>query len=71
MFGRYEDAYLSGQFRVVVETETQPDGTFISRFTAPNGHIVEAASNSLADSHNKCTELVRRGVMDQSINLGR
>jgi hypothetical protein len=71
MFDRFKDALMTGQFRMEIESEKQPDGSYKASWTAPNGTKVEHTDASQSEAHRQVTDAVRNGVMDGTLELAR
>lgn len=71
MFDNHVDAFFSGHFAPRLDARRHADGDYIVSFTTPNGQVLEAKNSSLNEANRRCTDLIRDGVQNQTIQLGR
>ena len=71
MFDRYTDAFMNGHFQLPITIATNDDGSHTAIYERPDGQIITATADDVAEANRRCVDTIRAAVLDGTLQLGR
>jgi len=71
MFDRYTDAFMNGHFQLPLSVTRQDDGRYLATYERPDGQVIKAVADDVAEANRRCMDTIREAVLDGTLQLGR
>jgi len=71
MFDRYTDAFTNGHFQLPLSVTRQDDGRYLATYERPDGQVIQAVADDVAEANRRCMDTIREAVLDGTLQLGR
>lgn len=71
MFDHLKESFMEGHFPLHLDAIQTAKGDYEVSWTAPSGDRYSATDPSLSEANRRCTDQIREGVLNGTIQLSR